>query len=159
MFFMDTGLFELIDLAIDLELNIGKLYSLFSQKFPEDRSFWAQLEVEEYNHAALLKAAKNFVKVSKFPIELIPDQSKLLKQSITHVLESYEKFEKKADRFEALSTAYDIEISAGEMHYQQFMKSTKQDEITNIFQQLNRADYDHSKKILNYQTEINQYKQ
>ena len=46
---------QLIQEAIQLELNIAKLYLLFHQLLPEDSTFWWKLVIEEENHAALLK--------------------------------------------------------------------------------------------------------
>ena len=153
---MDKEMLELIHEAIDLEMAIGKLYSLFSRKCDEDKIFWMQLETEEYNHAALLRAAKEFVAYSKFPLGLIPDHTEQIKQSTKQINENYDRFEKDPDRFNAFSTAYELENIAGELHYQQFMESSSKDELTSTFQKLNRADNDHSKRILKYWTEANQ---
>ncbi len=153
---MNDELLQLIDEAVELEMNIGKLYSLFSRRCSEDREFWSQLELEEYNHAALLKAAKEFVAYSKFPLELIPKTTEQINQSINQIEISYQRFEEDPDRFTAFSMAYELENSAGELHYQKFMKSGNTDNLTQTFQQLNRADNDHSKRVLDYWTKATQ---
>ena len=137
-------------------MSIGRLYSLFSRHGSEDKSFWVQLETEEYNHAALLRAAKEFVVFNKFPLELIPQKSEHIRQSIKQINESYKSFESDPDRFIALSMAYELENIAGELHYQQFMESENNDELTLTFQKLNCADNDHSKRILAYWTKATQ---
>lgn len=154
----DNKLLELIDEAIELEMNVGKLYSLFGRRCAKDRTFWLQIEIEEYNHAALLRASKEFVAYSKFPLDLIPRHQEQIRQSIQKVIESYNRFESNPDRFEAFSIAYELENSAGELHYQQFMESSKQDSITSTFKKLNQADTDHAKRILAYWTDANQEK-
>lgn len=153
---MNKQLLELIDEAIELEMNIGKLYSLFSRKCPQDKGFWLQLEIEEYNHAALLKAAKKFVEYSKFPTNLVPQKTDQLKHSILQINENYIRFENEPDRLKAFSIAYELENMAGELHYQQFMNSEDNDDLTKTFQKLNQADNDHSKRILAHWTSVNQ---
>ncbi len=153
---MNNKLLQLIDEAIELEMHIGKLYSLFSRRCVEDKSLWTELEMEEYNHAALLKAAKKFVAYSKFPLGLIPETAEQISQSINQVELSYRQFEENPDRFTAFSMAYELENTAGELHFQQFMESGNKDNITQTFQRLNRADIDHSRRVLDYWTKATQ---
>ena len=153
---MNNELLQLIDEATVLEMIIGKLYSLFSRRCNEDKEFWSQLEIEEYNHAAILKAAKEFVAYSKFPLELIPKTTEQISQSIKQTEIYFQQFEENPDRFTAFSMAFELENSAGELHYQKFMKSGNTDNLTQTFQRLNRADNDHSKRILEYWTKATQ---
>lgn len=153
---MDKNLLDLIDEAIALEMTIGKLYSLFSRKCDEDKGFWLQLETEEYNHASLLKAAKEFVAYSKFPSGLIPQTTDQIKQSVMQINQNYQQFDENPDRLTAFSMGYEMENIAGEMHYQQFMESADNDELRNLFKKLNRFDNDHSKRILAYWTKVTQ---
>ncbi len=55
---MSQNFSQLIREAIQLELNVAKLYLLFHDLFPEDGDFWWQLVIEEENHAALLKTVE-----------------------------------------------------------------------------------------------------
>jgi hypothetical protein len=153
---MDKELLELIDEAIKLEMRVGELYGLFASHFKEDKSFWVQLELEEYNHAALLRAAKDFVSLSKFPEEMIPATVEQIRQSLKQLEESKKRFENEHNRFDAFSIAYEIENAAGELHYQQFMEKKSEDEISRIFKDLNKADSDHSRRVLDYWTKASQ---
>lgn len=44
-----------LDLLIQHELAIGKLYELFAEVLPEHRDFWAQMRDEEQKHADCLQ--------------------------------------------------------------------------------------------------------
>lgn len=153
---MDKELPELIDEAIKLEMRVGELYGLFASKFEEDKSFWVKLELEEYNHASLLRAAKDFVAFSKFPSELIPSTIEQIRQSLKQLEEIKGRIENEPNRFDAFSFAYEIENTAGELHFQQFMEKESTDEIARIFKDLNRADSDHSRRVLDYWSKASQ---
>ena len=45
----------LINEAIQVELNVARLYLLFHELLPEDATFLWELVIEEENHAALLR--------------------------------------------------------------------------------------------------------
>ncbi len=69
---MDSKFNEIIDTAVKLELNVSKLYALFSRAFEEDKDFWQKLSEEEEGHALLLKSAKNaFASSEYFPPEIL----------------------------------------------------------------------------------------
>jgi len=55
---MSLDFSQLINEAIQLELNVAKLYLLFHKLQPEDAAFWWALVIEEQNHAALLKTVE-----------------------------------------------------------------------------------------------------
>ncbi len=51
---------------------------------------------------------------------------------------------------EALRTAYEIETSVGEIHYQEFMKGKSSSLSDELFRQLNLEDKDHADRIRSY---------
>ena len=53
-------------------------------------------------------------------------------------------------RGEALRTAHDLELAAGESHFQQFLDCPTSSPAANIFKQLNQEDGDHAARILDY---------
>ena len=69
---MDTKLALVVDASIQLELNVADLYAVFHETFPQHAAFWWKLRIEERNHAALIRTAKDqFDPIGKFPSELI----------------------------------------------------------------------------------------
>ena len=53
-----------------------------------------------------------------------------------------------------MEIAYEIENSAGEVHYQNYMSEDIDDDLRSIFKRLNRADIDHAKRIKEYMAVI-----
>ncbi len=46
---------ELVELFVRQEVLIGKLYKLFSFRYPEHKAFWAEMAKEEHLHASWIK--------------------------------------------------------------------------------------------------------
>jgi hypothetical protein len=151
---MAVNIIHYLDEAISLEFKISELYHLFSNAFIDDREFWWQLEIEEKNHAALLKSGKKFYEFGKFPNEIFPEKLELLQESVSKVVSILESFNSAWTRKQAIETAIDIENSAGEIHFQNFMHSSEQSAIADIFKKLNRNDIDHSQRINEYKINI-----
>jgi hypothetical protein len=145
---------QLIKEAIQLELNIAKLYLLFHQQLPEDSTFWWELVIEEENHAALLKTVEQMeTSMVDIPEGIMPNGLAELQESNQRILKAMEDFENRPNRAEAFQMAYKIEISAGESHYNDFMKNGQESRLMEIFRILNRDDLDHARRILEYKKE------
>ncbi len=147
---METeNLNELIEESIRLELNMSRLYSLFTQACPLDRDFWWQLHLEEKSHAALLRAGRDsFLKQNIFPRSLLAGSLKELNSSNQQIEKLIEQCEAAPpDRIEAFRAAAQLERGAGELHYSCFMKRKAENQVENVFQQLNRDDLDHEARI------------
>jgi len=145
---MNDDLELLIDEAIELEINMMKLYTLFKEIFPEDAVFWKGLVGEEMNHVVLLKKIKSFL---SFDAEL---SDEFLSLNIENIKETNEKvssalidLKQNANRDIAYKFAYEIENSASELHYQYIMDLETDSKLTHIFQQLNFDDNDHARRI------------
>lgn len=143
---------ELIEESIRLELNAAELYKIFSSALPEDNDFWWQLHLEERSHATLIRAARDsFVKRDKFPHDLIASSVEELKTSNAKVEEHIATFKTRApDRQEACMVALELENESGELHYTRFMEKEADNGIETVFQQLNRGDKEHEKRIREY---------
>lgn len=145
---MNQDLELLIDEAIELEINMMKLYTLFKDIFPEDAAFWGGLVGEERNHVVLLKKIKSFL---SFDAEL---SDEFLSINIENIKETNEKvssalidLKQNANRDIAYKFAYEIENSASELHYQYIMDLETDSKLAHIFQQLNFDDNDHARRI------------
>jgi ferritin len=144
------NIIQYLDEAINLEYKVSELYHLFSINFIEDKDFWWQLEIEEKNHAALLKSGKSFFDYGKFPETIFPANLEQLQESILKVDTLISSFNSSWTRKNALDAAIELENSAGEIHFQDFMKSQEESDIAEIFRKLNRNDSDHSQRLTDY---------
>ncbi len=151
---MNSAFNKLIDEAIHLELKVSDLYLLFYRLFPNDSQFWWKLAIEEENHAALLKTIKLMGDSEiDIPIELFPKELEDLIKANLVIQKAYEEFEKHPDRNKAFQFAYKLETSAGEIHYNAFMKNVPESMVSNVFKSLNGDDVDHAERIKQFMTE------
>lgn len=149
---MNEDLSLIIDESIQLELNVSELYRIFHAAFPEDADFWWKLCLEEENHAALIRSIKEtFLPVGKFPEAIFCNSLENLKKHNTKLRSLIRKFRDNApSREDALNIALEVEQSAGELHYQEFIEKKEKSRIEQIFEELNRDDKDHAKRIRSY---------
>ena len=89
---MDKKKKELLEEAIQIELNMCNLYLFYSENFTDDKDFWIQIAQEEREHAALLELGEDFF--DKFPEEIVYnhlDELKFENKRIKRTIEQYEK--------------------------------------------------------------------
>ncbi|THB70470.1 MAG: rubrerythrin family protein [Gammaproteobacteria bacterium] len=146
---------ELIEASIQLELNVSELYTIFYKVFSQDSEFWWRLVLEEKNHAALFKSGIESGEVfSKFPENLVIQELDILNSenaNLRKLIDDYNLMPPTRDY--AFNLALEIENSAVEIHFQQFMEEENNSVIDKIFQELNKADKDHVQRIFNYMQE------
>ena len=149
--------YSLIDEAINLELNVSDLYFLFHKLFPQDKEFWWQLTLEEKNHASLLRSGKEyFEELGLFPENILPDDINSLKDANAKIKGLIVEFSQNPPtRQKAFNTAFILEQSAGEIHFQKVMEKDAPSKMEKIFQELNQNDKDHTQRIYNYMKEHN----
>jgi len=141
-----------LDESIQLELNLATLYTLFNDIFSEDEDFWWALAMEERGHATLLQQEKKEPQQSEFfPNNLLAKELQSLidaNREIAQLISNYTA--NPPSREEALQTALDLEMAAGESHFQHFLDSPTNSAAANIFKQLNQDDCNHAARILEY---------
>jgi len=148
---------KFLDEAIQLEMRVSDLYTFFAASFPEDYDFWQQLSQEEKDHAALIRTIKANPNWSdKFVSTFAPGLLAEI-QKTNHWLSSVftEISEKNNDRKTAFDTARNIEQSAGEIDYQNFMVKETDSWILMGLQHINKYDRDHLVRIEAYMRENN----
>ncbi len=140
---------ELISESIALEQHAASLYKIFSESLPDDHDFWWQLHLEEKSHANLIRSARDsFVKRGKFPFDILANSIEELKQANTKTSGLVGHFKANPPtRREACEVAIELEYEAGETHFTQFMERDATTPVETVFQQLNRDDKDHKKRI------------
>ena len=138
-----------LDASIELELNVGDLYALYSRTFPEDTDFWWNLSLEEKNHAALLRSGREyFLPLQRFPAHILHHDLDELRQTNQHIRRLIEEHTAAPpSRETAFHTAVQLEESAGEAHFQQFMATEQPHGTAKLFQTLNQDDRDHAERI------------
>ena len=150
---MSENLRQLIEEAIQLELNVAEIYLSFHHRFPEDADFWWKIAIEEKNHAALLKNGKQFfLDAGMFPDELVGNSLENLINA-NNELKSILRQEKEAppSRAVALNLALKLEELAGEIHFQHAMQQVEHpSEAIQLFQNLNEDDKNHADRIRNH---------
>ena len=141
-----------LDESIKLELNLAKLYSFFHDSFSEDEDFWWELAMEEQGHASLLQQEKKQPHPAEFfPENLLSKDLQSLIDTNTRITELMSQYATNLpSRNGALQIALDLELAAGESHFQQFLDSPTNSLSANIFKQLNQEDSDHAERIRNY---------
>ena len=153
----DEILIQLIDESIKLELTVAELYLVFHNAFPEDSDFWWQIMIEEKNHAAILRSGKeSFLPIDKFPKKLVSNSLQDVIDTVVEIenlIRAYK--DKPPSRTEAFNTALKFEISAGELHFQEFIDIKNKIGIDKIFQKLINGDKDHVFKLLDYMKKNN----
>jgi hypothetical protein len=146
---MDSDKLSILDVSIELELRVGDLYSLFGDLFPDDKNFWWDLALEERGHAAIIRSGKeHFLPLGKFSYDMLADDFEEIKAIVKKLVGLIEKYkEQPPSREEAFNLAFAFETSAGEAHYQAFMRKDAESDVDLIFQKLNREDKDHALRI------------
>ena len=143
---------SLVEESIKLELNIGDLYLLFYNLFPDDEEIWGRLTLEEKDHASILQISKEYFKLADiFPTELFHSSLQNLKNMNVELLSLMETYkETSPSREEAFNTALRLENSAGELEFQQFMNEKTNSTIYNTFTKLNKFNKEHTALIRSY---------
>ncbi|MEI8185654.1 MAG: rubrerythrin family protein [Chlorobiaceae bacterium] len=152
---MPATLQKHLDESIKLELNLAKLYTVFHDCFAEDEDFWWELTMEEQGHASLLQQEKK----QPQPMQFFPDN--LLSKDLQSLIDTNTKIASLIDKYsdtppsktEALQIALDLELAAGESHFQHFLDSPTNSLSATIFKQLNQEDCDHAERIRRYMNE------
>ena len=153
----DDIFIQLIDESIKLELAVSELYQLFHIAYPEDSDFWWQLMIEEKGHAAILRSGKeNFLPLNKFPKKLVSNSLHEVSNTfveLENLIKAYK--DNPPSRTEAFNNALKFEMSAGEVHFQEFLDTKNKTSIDKIFQKLINSDKNHVSKLLDYMKKNN----
>lgn len=155
IFAMDQKIKLFLKESIEMELNVGEVYQLFSVKFPQDHDFWWKIAIEELNHAALIESINGiFMSESISPLDSLGKQTEDLYRmnlSVKARIEYYKLFP--PTRSEAFKYGFELENSVGEAHFELFMTAEPNSPASKIFQKINCDDINHATRIDNYMKE------
>ena len=152
---MNKELKQIINESVQLELNVTKLYKIFNQAFQEDANFWWTLSEEEENHANLIRKVGGLDFLTyKIIAEMLPVKLQEIREANEKISSCIDEYKSNPpSREEAFNVALEIEESAGEIHYQRFMRKESDDMIAQTFQKLNNDDKDHFARLRSYMNE------
>ena len=139
---------ELVELFVMQELLIGKLYKLFSYRYPEHKVFWTKMASEEHLHASWIKRLAKRDTTDKFKFS----QGELRLNFLVSSIESIEGFIsefKKNKEFtitQAVSLSLHLEKALWEKKVFQCFEGDS-DEVRKVMDNLNLEQKIHIKKI------------
>ena len=139
---------ELVKLFVRQELLIGKLYKLFSYRYPEYKVFWTEMAKEEHLHASWIKRLSEGDTTDKFKFS----QGELRSNDLASSIESIEilfsgvKNNREFSINQAVSLALHLEKALWEKKVFQCFEGDS-DEVRRIMDTLNLEQEFHIKKI------------
>ena len=139
---------ELVELFVRQEFIIGKLYKLFSFRFPEYTVFWTDMAKEEHLHASWIKRLTERDPTNKFKFS----QGELRASSLASSIESIEglvagvKNNRKFTITQAVSMALHLEKALWEQKVFQCFDGDS-DEVRKILDRLNLEQKIHIRKM------------
>ena len=101
--------------AVNLELNMSKLYLKFSNINNTDYIFWYSLSIEEGGHVAILKNILSAIDMINYDFNITEIELDELKQTNNKI---NDMLSHTFNRVDAFDTAISLENTAGEIHYQ-----------------------------------------
>jgi hypothetical protein len=142
---------ELLELFMRQEILIGKLYKLFSYRYPEYKVFWTEMAMEERQHASWIRRLSELDTTDKFKFS----QGELRSNDLASSIESIEgliggvKNNREFSITQAVSMALLIEKALWEKKVFQCFEGDS-DEVRRIMNTLNLEQEFHIKKLNNF---------
>ncbi|MBN1393341.1 MAG: hypothetical protein JW947_11150 [Sedimentisphaerales bacterium] len=137
----------LLEAMKEHEEVIARLYDCYAGKFPEHRSFWAELSKEEVQHADWIDTLRSRIEegsedivVDRFPVVAIEDSINFINRQITRAADA--DFE----LINALSTALDLEKALIENKYFEVFEGDSKETIRTLAS-LARSTREHRQRI------------
>jgi len=141
---------SLIELYIEQELAMARLYKAFAGHFQEQKSFWQKLVSEEYEHAAWIKHFRDSLGHREVFFSEGKTRAISLQSSISYIRSRIEEFEKTPFSLRrAVSISLDIEKSLLERDVIKHFDSDSP-ELRDIMDILVKAQDEHIKKVESY---------
>ena len=138
---------QVLDLLEEHERIIGRLYAVYAERFPQERTFWQGLSREENKHAECIASLRpkiendpNSLIVTRFPMAAI-------EHSIGYINKLIEQAQHPSlTRTKALSAAMDIETALLENKYFEVFASDSPP-LRRVLELLDRGTHAHLQRI------------
>lgn len=139
---------EIVELFVRQEFLIGKLYKLFSFRYPEYKVFWTEMAMEEHLHASWIKRLTERDPTNKFRFAQGVLRSGYLAESIESIegLIGGVKNNRELSITQAVSMALHLEKALWEQNVFQCFEGDS-DEVRKILDSLNVEQKIHIKKM------------
>ena len=139
---------ELVELFVRQEFIIGKLYKLFSFRYPEYRAFWTEMEKEEHTHASWIKRLTERDPTDKFRFSQGDLRAEYIASSIKSIESLIDGVKKNVELpiTQAVSMALHLEKALWEQQVFQCFEGDS-DEVRKIMDTLNAEQKVHIIKI------------
>ncbi|MGB9082951.1 MAG: hypothetical protein WCD00_16770 [Desulfuromonadaceae bacterium] len=139
---------ELVELFVRQEFLIGKLYKLFSYRYPQYKVFWTEMAMEEHLHASWIKRLSERDPTDKFKFSQGELRTNYLASSIKSIesLIGGVKNNREFPIAQAVSMALQLEKGLWEKKVFQCFEGDS-DEVRRILDTLNLEQEFHIKKI------------
>ena len=147
---------EIVELFLRQEFLIGKLYKLFSFRYPEYKAFWTEMATEEHLHATWIK---RLIDTDKFRFSQGELRANYLASSIKNIEELAEevKNNREFSMTQAVSMALRIERSLYEKEiFQNFEGDSEQ--VSKMLYSLCVEQQIHIKKMEKFASSFSQIK-
>jgi len=147
---------EIVELFLRQEFLIGKLYKLFSFRYPEYKAFWTEMATEEHLHATWIK---RLIDTDKFRFSQGELRANYLASSIKNIEELAEevKNNREFSMTQAVSMALRIERSLYEKEiFQSFEGDSEQ--VSKMLYSLCVEQQIHIKKMEKFASSFSQIK-
>jgi len=148
---------ELVTLFMRQEILIGKLYKLFSYRYPEYKVFWTEMAMEERQHASWIRRLSELDTTDKFKFS----QGELRSNDLASSIESIEvliggvKNNREFTITQAVSMALLLEKALWEKKVFQCFEGDS-DEVRRIMNTLHLEQEFHIKKINNFSRQFSE---
>jgi hypothetical protein len=139
---------KLVELFVRQEFIIGKLYKLFSFRYPEYKDFWIEMAKEEHLHASWIRRLTERDPTNKFKFS----QGELRANTLASSIESIEgliagvKYNREFTISQAVSMALHLEKALWEQKVFQCFEGDS-DEVRKILDSLNLEQKNHIMKM------------
>lgn len=141
---------KFFDEAVQLEMNIGYLYKVFSSVLTQDSTFWKEISKEEETHASMIRLLENqFIDSASAMINHL-NVEKLI--DINGRISAYiAKVEMEGiNRREAFEIAIQLENQVYELQFREILQGINVPGIKDLFSVLAEKDKEHKDKLLRY---------
>ena len=138
---------EVINVSMEIEESLGKLYRRFGDMFPEDAALWRTLSQEEKIHTLLLQEASIQTKSKTF-INRLHDLKEVCK-TINNKLCVYREL-KKCNKLDVFEDAIEIEAAKAKIHLDIAKIKKIGKKGLQAFIYLNRRDRDNVTRLKEY---------
>ncbi len=135
-----------LDVAIKVELAMGQLYRAIGRRFPDHSSVWSRIAMEEMNHAALLRAAKDLIPFGVSPDEFRPQEMPRLVE-LLDLAERLISGQDDLSQEETYQKVLELEELVGEQGLQPSQQLGEGSAVNRIFGRLHHETDDHAAAI------------